>query len=96
MRRDPWFRIAKNITLFTQVGISIATPLVLCIWGAVWLRDRFGLGSWIVLVGVLVGIAGAMGSFMNFAAYASKEVARKDGDERPDHDHQSGKGGDGV
>lgn len=55
--------IMKNISklfyafsCFTQVGISAVTPIVLCVLASGWLRDRFALGNWVVIVGALLGI----------------------------------------
>ena len=48
----------KNISLLvwvTQLGISVAVPPVMFIWLAVWLRDQ-GWGSWILWVGIGLGI----------------------------------------
>lgn len=39
----------------TQLGISVAVPPVVLICLAAWLRDRFGLGSWIIWVGIGLG-----------------------------------------
>lgn len=40
----------------TQVGISVAAPPVVFLLGAVWLRDRFGLGVWCILTALALGI----------------------------------------
>ena len=40
----------------TQLGISVTVPPVVFILLGVWLRDRFGLGSWVVIVAVAAGI----------------------------------------
>ena len=53
----------KDINLLiwlTQLGISVAAPLGGFIWLSVWLRSRFDLGVWVVLVGVLVGVVCAV------------------------------------
>ncbi len=36
----------------TQLGLSVAAPLTVCILGALWLRNRFELGPWVILVGI--------------------------------------------
>lgn len=49
----------KNIHLLiwlTQLGISVAVPLGGFIWLAVWLRQRFDLGIWVVIAGVVLGV----------------------------------------
>ena len=44
----------------TQLGISVAAPLGGFIWLGIWLRQRFGLGIWVVLVCVFLGIVCAI------------------------------------
>ena len=48
--------------LLTQFGLSVALPPVLFLLGAVWLKNEFALGGWVVLVGLLLGLAGSVGS----------------------------------
>lgn len=43
-----------------QFGFSVLFPTCFFLMAAVWLRDRFGLGLWIVAV---LGILGLMTSF---------------------------------
>lgn len=50
------FGFLKNIVWLTQLGLGIAAPIVLAVLGSVWLRDRFGLGGWVVALGVLLGV----------------------------------------
>lgn len=49
----------------TQLGISIATPVAGFIWLSVWLRERFALGSWAVVAGVVLGIVYAIHAMQN-------------------------------
>lgn len=49
----------KNLNLLvwlTQLGLSIALPPLGFILLAVWLRDRWGWGSWVIWVGVVLGL----------------------------------------
>ena len=53
----------KNISLivwFTQLGISVAVPLGGAIWLSVWLHQRFQFGVWVIVLGVIVGLYGAI------------------------------------
>lgn len=53
----------KNLHLLiwlTQLGLSTAGPLVCFAWLAVWLRNRYDLGLWVVLLGIGLGIYGAV------------------------------------
>ena len=53
----------KNLNLLiwlTQLGISVAVPLGGFVAVAVWLRQRFDLGAWVVIVGVVIGVVCAV------------------------------------
>ena len=53
----------KNLNLLvwlTQLGLSVALPPAVFIWLGVWLRDRFGLGKWVVVVGIVMGVVCAI------------------------------------
>ena len=47
----------------TQLGISVVGPLAGFTLLAVWLRQRFDLGIWVLLVGLVLGISGAIDGF---------------------------------
>ena len=47
----------------TQLGISVAGPLAGFILLSVWLQQRFDLGIWVLLVGLVLGISGAIDGF---------------------------------
>ena len=57
----------KNLHLIvwlTQLGLSTAVPLVGFVWLAVWLRDRFNLGLWVIFAGVGLGLISAIDGFV--------------------------------
>lgn len=57
----------KNLHLIvwlTQLGLSTAVPLVGFIWLAVWLRDRFDLGLWVIFAGIGLGLLSAIDGFV--------------------------------
>ena len=47
----------------TQLGLSVALPLAGFTWLGVWLRGRFALGSWVVVVGLVIGFICAVDGF---------------------------------
>lgn len=51
----------------SQIGFSIACPMVLFIGGGAWLDNRLGWGPWLLLVGVILGIASAGALFYQIA-----------------------------
>ena len=49
----------KDVSLLvwlSQLGLSVAVPPVVIILLAVWLRNRFSLGQWVLWVGIILGI----------------------------------------
>lgn len=54
------YHTARHLVWLTQFGLSIAVPLVVSILVSVWLQKTFALGGWVVAVGVLVGLFGAV------------------------------------
>jgi len=85
-------RTVRMLTLFSQLGLSVVTPLVLFIWGAVYLHRRFELGGWIVIIGVILGLYSAVHGFINIAQAMRREAdaADREQDKPPvsfnDHD----------
>lgn len=57
----------QNIGYLTQLGFSIAFPMIFCTVAALQLSRKFGLGSWIVLAGVLFGMVSGISCFLTFA-----------------------------
>lgn len=57
----------KDLTLIvwlTQLGLTTAVPLVGFILLAIWLRDIFSLGGWILAVGIILGLICAIDGFI--------------------------------
>lgn len=44
----------------TQLGLSVAVPLAGFVLLAVWLKNTFALGSWVLWVGICLGILSAI------------------------------------
>lgn len=75
-------RTFRLLTWFTQLGLSVVTPLLLCIWGAVYLKGRFQLGGWIILAGVCLGLGGAVSGFRNSLAAMRREAEAEQQEKR--------------
>ena len=62
----------------TQLGISVAAPLAGFALLGLWLQRRFGLGSWVVVVGCVVGLIGAASGLRN-SLKAMEKMDKKNG-----------------
>lgn len=72
-----WFRTMKHISWLTQAGVSVASPLILCIAGGIWLADVLPLGPIPIIAGVVFGIGGAVCGLLGFFKVISMESKRK-------------------
>ena len=53
-----------NLLVFlTQLGFTVAFPLAGFVLLAIWLRDTFGLGAWVIWVGLALGLICAVTGF---------------------------------
>lgn len=70
----------KDLTLLvwlTQLGISVAVPLCVFVGGALWLQNKLVLGSWIVIVGVVLGVMLAIYEFYRMMKLLDKVGNKK-------------------
>ncbi len=56
----------------TQLGLSTALPLAGFILLAIWLRNRFGWGDWVLWIGVSIGIICAVQGFRDSLKHMSR------------------------
>ena len=74
----------KDISLLvwlTQLGLSVALPPAGFILLAVWLRDRFGWGSWVLWVGIVLGLvfaADGLRTSLKTMGRMSKDTSQKE------------------
>ena len=79
------------LTWLTQLGLSVAAPLVGFIFFALWLRDQFGWGNWVLWVGIILGLVSALDGLLQ-SLKALSRLTKKEKDDTPpavsynDHD----------
>ena len=61
-----WSDIIRNLSMLTQLGLSLLTPTLLCLGICYFLQTRFGLSMWIYLPGFILGIGGSVTVAKNF------------------------------
>lgn len=66
-KEKSFFRAMKGLSWLTQLGFSLVCPPLLCVFVALKLQERFGLGNWVMIVAILVGILSAACTFISFA-----------------------------
>ncbi len=66
------------MTLITQFSVLLISPILLCVFVAVWIKNRFGTGYWVIMAGIVLGIA-SMG--LTFYKFYKKYTSDKDNDD---------------
>ncbi|MCD7818958.1 MAG: AtpZ/AtpI family protein [Lachnospiraceae bacterium] len=74
--------ILKNITLFTQFGLSLITPLLLCLAICWVLVSYAGLGVWIYVPGFVLGLGGSGTFAYNFYLSVIKKEEKDKNEEK--------------
>lgn len=71
-------KTTRMLIWFTQLGISVVSPLVIFLLGSIWLRDHFQWGSWVVVLGILLGIYSAVSGFRQILTAMRREAEKED------------------
>ena len=56
-----YVKVMRYLVWLTQLGLSVAVPLVGFILLGSWLHNSRGWGAWTVPVGIVLGLMGAVG-----------------------------------
>jgi len=68
--------LKKAVTL-TQVLVTVATPLLLCVLGGLWICKRFALGRGFMALFILLGVAGSLRSLWKWLQPLLREEDEK-------------------
>ena len=49
--KSEWSKIIKQLTLLTQLGLSLIMPLLMCLAFCWFLTYKFGVGVWVYILG---------------------------------------------
>ena len=69
--------LMDGLLLLSQFGMSIAISMGICLWGAAWLRDRYGMDQWIFIPAILLGLWLSFSSFRNVSEVLKNRDAWK-------------------
>lgn len=75
----------KDLSLLvwlTQLGLSVALPLAGFTWLAVWLHSSCGWGTWVIWVGIGLGLICAIDGFRT-SLKAMERLSRKPKEDSP-------------
>lgn len=76
----------KNISLLvwlSQLGLSVAVPLAGFVFLGVWLHNQFCLGSWVIIVGAVIGVVCAFAGLWNSLKKMDRIAGKESKDQPP-------------
>lgn len=71
------FKALKNISLISQLALSLVTPCLITVLICTWLKNRFGLGDWVVVVGIIWGLLSGFSSVWVYLKRAIKDAEKE-------------------
>ena len=69
-----WMETMRGLSYLTQVGLSVAAPIILCLLGGLWLRKKLGLPPWVLLIAMLVGLISGLMSLWKFLQFVAQKA----------------------
>lgn len=81
-----FFQVARMVATFGQLGFTLITPPVVLAIVAWWLQSRFGLGAWVMLAAIVLGLLTSAASAYRFylrVIGAEKKRTKAEGVDKP-------------
>ena len=76
-----WMDIVKNLSMLTQFGLSLITPLLMCLAICWLLCAKAGVGGWVYIPGFFFGLGGsgmvAWKLYLSVSSRGKKEKPKK-------------------
>lgn len=76
-KKTDW-SVWRYLIYFSQVGVTMITPPLVCAFAAVWLRDKFQWGNGVVIAGIFLGIAIAVVGLRDFLRFTEKKARQSE------------------
>lgn len=80
-----YMKVLRLLTMFGQLGFTLITPPVVMALLGWWLQRRFDLGTWIMLVALLIGLLTSANSAYRFYLRVMGSEKKKAEAEKTDH-----------
>ena len=80
-----------NLVLFTQLGLSVVSPIVVCVALGLILRNYAGMPTWALIFFILLGLVSGLSSAWRLVKRMSRISAQNDSEETDDKQDQQRK-----
>ena len=72
-----WSEILRNVTMLSQLGLSLITPLLLCLAVCWLIVSKTGVGGWIFIPGFFFGMGGSVTVAYKFYLSINKQQMKE-------------------
>ena len=76
--------IAKAVSYFTEIALTAIIPIAIWLAIAGFLKTKFELGNYVVIIGILLGIITSYSALWKLFKRISADTMNKDTDKRND------------
>ena len=76
-------KLMTQFAMVGQLGLSLVTPLLICIFACYMLTTKLGVGGWVYIVGFFFGLGGSMMTAYKVYLEVDKKNKKK---ERPENE----------
>ena len=83
-----WSKAFRNLSILSQFGLSLAMPLLLCLFVAYQLREHFHLSYWVYLPAFFFGLAASFMSAYKFYLSVSEKEKKQETKDRAFNQHR--------
>lgn len=70
--------LIKALAMITQIGLSMLTPIFLCVFGGRWLDETFQTKYWLIILLILGVLAAFRNVFYLTKSFYAKDKERED------------------
>ena len=56
----------RYLGLISQLAISMLTPIFMMLFACLWLKNKYELGNWVIIAGLLLGIGSGLSSVWTY------------------------------
>lgn len=71
------FRMYENLVFVSQIGISMAMPIFVGVYGGNWVDQRIGTRGIFLLIGILLGVGTSFMNLYKIAISRSKDRKKR-------------------
>ena len=66
-------QLGKALASFTQVGLSVISPIIACIIIGKFLKDQFGWPDFVIVISIVVGTVSGFVNMITFLLKATRK-----------------------